>query len=258
MFKYRYGHTTTQFTDVSSGCRIEHKYLQKHKKKYLVRPRLQFGDFVGNPVSIDFSDFSGHTQHFEGTVWILEVHNTNLLLGKYLKMSHIPWPHKLNTIKLSQRASSCIINMKEFVDGRDSGKNFQLSWLGINEPPTTCTHYPSDLKDRAEFSIYLPLCYKASVHYTSTDRVDIPIGQSNRVPIFFSFPEQKNLLVLAKNGTTITTLPFLSIPIDSFNIRNFLLTITSDNGQYEWKNGISFSVKSWNDITLNPATIDIA
>lgn len=91
----------------------------------------------------------------------------------------------------------------------------------------------------------------------ATDRADIPIGQSNKILIFFSFPQSDNIFVLARDGRTLEDLSLVSLSSSTFDSSNFLLTITCNNGQHKFKQGISFAVEPWDKITLNPATINI-
>lgn len=91
----------------------------------------------------------------------------------------------------------------------------------------------------------------------ATDKADIPIVQTNKILIFFSFPQSDNIFVLARDGRTLEDLSLVSLSSSTFDSSNFLQTITCNNGQHKFKQGISFAVEPWDKITLNPATINI-
>ncbi|HEY7570945.1 MAG TPA: hypothetical protein VH796_06225 [Nitrososphaeraceae archaeon] len=213
---------------------------------------MKFGNLTGSQIRITLSDFSGNLRHFNGMVWMLDIHNQDLTLGKYLEKTYIPWPYKMKKIKLSVMAYDCMIVMKQFDNGKDIGKTYSLRWSGESNLPDNC-RYPSDIVNEQEV---LPFSYLNALRQRSIDRLDIPIGQGNQMMMFFSFQDSENIFIVDKNVRSLVNLPSVSIPLSSLNSLNFLVTITSSDHQF--KHGISLKAESWNNITLNPATINIA
>ena len=68
----------------------------------------------------------------------------------------------------------------------------------------------------------LPFCYMNALIQIATDKADIPIVQTNKILIFFSFPQSDNIFVLARDGRTLEDLSLVSLSSSTFDSSNFL------------------------------------